>query len=768
MQKTLVAIFILSYSFSIDVFEEFNPEGVIKRGFVSHSSNNVFSYLTQKIDCQQLKDFGDFYKELNSEHVAFPKIGNSSKNKLNDKSISISPQTCVIYFENLLNLDQKLFWNNYSLVKSFTGFISDLVMKKYTDPFFISVDSFAYQPSTQRYVFIDIKRLYKPKKLDETSNDAEKIQKFESKMFESFIASILTSKIPFSNHEMKILQNRGVDTKQISLLSILNVERVMKNIVERLFETSNTATNFVDANSLSFESQDLEIIVTLGKEKRTFYLFDSNDTIIFYLCKTSEYIDKCINVDETFVNSKHNFYIDFALRYDVDIRESNYIQNSEPKVSYRVIEIFLIFKSIQLPGITSNNIVLSDHVMNKDHENSFIIFCQKESNEVTIGIANTFNQESQTFAIFDRPLKNKGNIRIRQVSPFILERKNKACNSPNTRIYQINGYKKQISIFIDENIPELMVISHTKTKNERQYLILKKCEDEFSSNQIWVSKSEYSLTYDMKTATFPSEVILKSDTENPIFNKYLCYRMPEADKLEYSLKADVQYLDNFSWNFNNDRGQSDESIVYLNRSGKKIDSGFNFSKFVWPKTDDFVVFISIRKEATSSDYDVQAVYFKEKNQLYEILDANDKRINIKSFPLTLTFNAPNSSKKKNLADDAIENFEAVYLSDNEIIYQLDISSFKECFPRFKVEDKTNLKIFCSNWGIVSDGKKINQSSVTRDGLKRIINQSRTKPVENTTTPKEDTQKPGTVKRSELIEKILLAQRKELEQMKFAI
>ena len=727
MSKFLIGVLILSFTVSADLFKEFDPSPMIKGGLVSPSSKNVFSYLYKEIDCGKLKLFGELYKNYQYDYVAYPKIEKGSKSKLTDNA----PQTCRIYFENLLKLDQNAYWNAYSLVKSFDYFLIDLVNKGYRNPFSISIDSFAYKPSIQRYVFIDIKRLYVPPKLQKSSIDIQYKRHFRKTMAEAFFKSIVESKIPLTLSEVTIFSSNFANTYNNNLVTF-EKKTVQKKIVKEILNTFVKKDRSDNQTKLVLELKLQQLSVSLGKEKRTFNFENPEAIFMLYLCRTKSSTDECINVNETYLNNENNnFYIEDYLRYDVDIRESSYVEYESTKASKKIIEIFLVFVPKNYPGIVPRNYVFFKDKIDSNDEKNVIILCENESKKVKIGVASTFNKEAQTFNADINAIFIRGNEPINQISPSYLGGKFNACNQPNTKMFLIDGSDKHVMILINEFSSALLVYSHVKTEKESQFLILKQCDFSQPENLLFLSEGKPILTYNQKSVIFPSDVVLKYDDNTQAKIEYSCFNSRDSNLLEYKLKLDRQIVNFFIWNFNTNMDNTKQSVVYLNTSNKRVDPGFRFSRFAWPKTNHNVIFISIFKKTSDSNYDIQAVYFNEKNELIEIFSSDKKEISVSSSPQNLLYDEEDSNKKIKHVDEPIEKNDSVYLSGNEIVYQLEISNFQKCHPELKIENKNNIRIICASCLLSCDGKKIETSSISRNGLLKVINQSKLQSSENT-------------------------------------
>lgn len=720
MSKFLIAVLILSFTISTDLFQEFDSSQIIKRGLVSPTSKTVFSYIYKEIDCGKLKQFGELYKKYQYDYVAYPKIEKGSNKKLTDNT----PQTCKIYFENLLELDQNTYWNAFSLVKSFNYFLKDLVSKDYRNPFPISINSFAYKPSIQRYAFIDIKRLYTPPKLEKLSIDIQYKKHFRKTMAETFFKSIVKSMIPLTLSEVTIFTSNFANTYDNKLVTF-ETKAIQKKIVKEILNTFDNRDGSDNQTKLVLELKVQQLSVGLGKEKRTFNFENPEAIFMLYLCRTKSSTDECINVNETYlINDKNNFYIEDNLRYDVDIRESSYIDYANSKSSKKIIEIFLVFVPKDNPGIVPSDYVFFKDKMDSNVEKNVIILCENESKKVKIGVASSFNNEAQTFNVDIYATFIRGNEPIHQIPPSYLGGKFDGCNEPNTKVFLIDGSDKHVMVLINQFSNALLVYSHAKTDKESQFLILKQCDFSQPGNHLFLSEGKPILTYNQKSAIFPSEVVLKYDDNSQKKIEYSCFNSRGTNLLDYKLSLERQIVDFFIWNFNMNKDETSQSVVYLNTSNIRVDPGFRFSRFAWPKTNDYVIFISIFKKTSDSQYDIQAVFFNEKKELIEVLSSDKKQISFSSFPQNLLYDEEDSNKKTNRVDQPIEQNESVYLSGNEIVYQLEISNFKKCHPQLKIEDKKNIRIHCASCLFSCDGTKIKTSSISRNGLLKVITQSK--------------------------------------------
>ena len=311
--------------------ETFNPHEHITNGFVNPSSTTAHSFYQVSTSCESYKTWYSEYEKLERNGVFLPHILKHPQD--------VDDQTeCDIFFKNLFTINLKFYKNTSALIESFKHLLSVLEKENTYKPFEIKVESFAYEPLTRRFVFVDIDKLEmktdfeiseKIEKLEtsevteysensERSENSRKSKTFEKsvisqsselpenseksedlknttfgqKMAKKFFDSLIYERIPLTLFDLKIFEKYNIKIsnypvnliykgkpRKISLIGNINIEKDMKNPSLLTIEVLNHKSYF-------------ELNIIQDKQITKFTEIQKIDTFIIYVCQRSNPTNK--------------------------------------------------------------------------------------------------------------------------------------------------------------------------------------------------------------------------------------------------------------------------------------------------------------------------------------------------------------------------------------------------------------------------------------------------------------------------------------------
>ena len=287
---------------------------------------------------------------------------------------------------------------------------------------------------------------------------------------------------------------------------------------------------------------------------------------------------------------------------------------------------------------------------------------------------------------------------IIQISPNHLSDKYPGFNKQVKRIFYIPEAVKNSIFIVDSSKKYLNKILIQKFKHEYYPLIIQSCDESSSSVSFSPDPKNTKLEYKSTTKTYPSPIVFLDLYSYELFKSF-CFKGISEDIPILNLDITISTTDSFIWNFNmyNEANGKKSNISYVYSIQQKDASipKFNFNNFAWPIANLDVVYISIYQTA-SNKYSTQVVFFKKDGQLFNIL--NNKNITkAETANLPFKFIYSKKSTGKNLIDLSFSNFDAVYLSHTEIVYQVEIPEFKKCNPSLIIENENTIRVWCMSW-----------------------------------------------------------------------
>ena len=682
-------------------------------GLTHPSTNLAHSFYYKSIPCEKVYDnkkvdiveqWKKYYKKLEEKGAFLPKVLTDFK-KADDK------ENCFIFFKNLFASKVEMYRNLDLLIVSLKKFVEALNAAKIYGDFDITYSSFAYEPSTRRYVFIDIDkleqkqpnlRLYTP-----------------SYVFGSFLKSLIKRNINLTKNQLDDLKRLG------------GVKFDYPS--ELIYETTqNQLTLVKDINSYRTENPYSPLIVEMDNKKGHFDLkvsyagnkisFDQiqlKDSLSIYLCRlnNNSYDLKCSNIDErnSLTKFTKKFYLpkDQVVEFEVQesiVQHNRWYTDEKKPIFY---EIFIIAKPKNAVGLLKSK---TYYTANSPFEltDKDLFFCETNDNKLHISYINDHLHYSSRYNIQLTELNPEILDRIIQVSPHH-RKSNHFSNTPVIkRVFYLPELKKKSIFVYDHQTINLKSILTHKLEFEILPLFVVPCNDSFLKVFFSADPSNLVLEYNSEKQTYPSPIKFSK-------NNYFCLKEIKGDVLTLGLDQEKLENERYVWNFNTcnirqGKKSNKSCLIYIQRNEDELPN-FEFTKFAWPIASLEVVYISIRRFASDQPYFTQVVYFKEDNILHNII-YNKKFIEIDTpkLPVNFVYNEANDYWTTKLVKRPFKEYDAVYLSDSEIVYQVEIPGFQKCHPILKLENEDTIRIWCESSMFGYTHPKPYDSKTPTDGL----------------------------------------------------
>lgn len=731
MLKILVLFLLSDISVSLNEFSVFYDSNLVKKGLIS-SSRDKYSYISKRMECQKLEGLKSFYDEDITRYIAKPKVEKDFETKVKEDPT----QLCKYYFVNVVNLDFKMYQYGNSLIESFKDLIDLLIEHSFNKSFSISVESFAFQPSSLRFLFIDIEKLI----LEKGSLDEDK--SFQEKMATDFLKSIKNLNMPILSSDLEILYEMGADQSQYPIDQAIE-GKIQKTILsEKLFKNDKFTREKTLTLNFIVKKNTLDFQLTVGMKKRNFTFQNKNEKYMLFICNDKTPYNQCMIVQDDYVSGVNKKSMNFSnesykdLKYDIEVQEANYNDGEESETKKKIFIVYFKLSKISYAKLSYKNLSFFDITFNPNENGKDIVMCETQNRKLIIGSINDFSTKKESFVLKNDIKVKKGNEQIYQIAPSVLDSRFEVCHQMHTKVYLIKMSDKQIILTSGGIRQELNSFTLRTIETEIPLLNLKECSRPLDNSDIQLDEDRRVLTYNGKEVSYPSQVVLRTDKSSQATiegdcafskpNKTFLYRLENVSLEKSKLK--------WNWNFNSHENyktnESQNSNVFLTSSENKSSAGFKFRNFVWPLNQPYIVFISIVFDSSSSKYKVKAGFYKDSKELYEIVPRYGDSIEFSTFPEDMTFNEKNAYLSTELNTMSFEKYDSVYMSETEVVYQLNTPNFKNCYPKLMIEKTKGLRIYCGPCAAFCDGQKMDRSQISHIGLKKVAEQAEPRNVIN--------------------------------------
>ena len=315
---------------------------MISGGITYPSSDKAYSFFHKPISCDKVEKWNEDYKNIEIYEPLLPKILKAYDKKDDQKD-------CHIFFKNLFDLDLKIYQNIPALIESFKKLMTALEEATVYGHFRLKLDSFAYEPSTRRYIFIDIDKLNLRKKDDSIKNIKKELVQIFLNLLELNNLVLTSDEVT----ELKIIGNYNYEYSR---------NFVEKSELDRLtiVQDINSYRNNNDSVALTIELKEngnfFDLKVSHEGKVTTFDKIRKEDPFAIYLCRQGKEPSstECSIIDEKDKsNDTYNYFLKKDLRIDIEVHESytqpNKWNTDDNKRTF--YEIFIMTKSKYAPGI---------------------------------------------------------------------------------------------------------------------------------------------------------------------------------------------------------------------------------------------------------------------------------------------------------------------------------------------------------------------------------------------------------------------------------
>lgn len=702
--------------------EIFDPEAEITNGVFTPQPDLAYSFFHKSVDCLKLTKWKEEYTKLKNSSAPLPNILKIHENPdINNE--------CHIFFKDIFIMNLKISRNTSSLIGSFKELLSALEKEKKYKYFDISFKSFAYQPETRSFVFVDIENL------ETLDNSASESGSFKKEMAKSFLDSLRIAGVSLSIFDLIDLKELEVDINKFPQDKIYKDKLRSINIVN----DPNLEAEKSNPSSFTIQIEKRENIFdfkVIHKTQETAYnLIRRKDTFKIFLCKEKYSIDlDCSDVKVTAMDPKfvQAFLITNNQRIDIEVQES-FVQHNNWNLNekYRNKAFYDIF--IILRNVNSFGIVGSERFYNQnnffDILDNDLILCETTSQKLVTYYTRNDTPYVNTYMMDSLPIKLEPKYQLKkisQISPYLLKDPSFIFPEEVRRVFHIpQGAVKNI---LKKNIQSGRIesIYYFDVDIATQLLILSECKNPSNRFSLQPQSDHTQLIHNSSGKKYPSQISLMSDGSSITKECKLCLKKSDESSSSLTFEEGDTSKRFFRWNFNSHDQAKDhysiKSIVYLSDKYIDDDPGFQYKDFKWPKVGQYVLFISVLKQNSSSNFSIQVAFYKDDNMAYNILYSDKSEMSFSKLPSYFSYNKDNSRDDKT-STQYFSDCDAVYLSDNEVIYQFEINDFKKCNPILKLESDSTFRIYCEFCPFSCDGTRLAGKTLS-EGLKRVTYQAK--------------------------------------------
>ena len=689
------------------------------KGIANSSSNSAHSLYRKSISCKKANQWNQNYLQLEQNGAPLPEIFKNFEEKDGQKD-------CDIFFKNLFILDLKLYQNTSLLVRSFIELVEALDQTNIRPLFDISQSSFAYEPSTRRYVFIDIDKL----ELKIEDEDSPFNNQFPEELVIRFLLSLEKEKLILTTSDLEDLFSLSSNLNIIPPDLVVNDNVRTITLLDKIDlgkSPESDSTLIVSTIDRGFK---IDLTVVFGNNVVEFEYIRDIDTFTIYLCKTAsnDFDIECSDFFEKGINpigaQQHRIRND--QRVDIEVLESvaqynNLIKNKNQSF----YEIFIIVKSKDSPGIAQSTAFFNSKKQLNIQDDDLIL-CETITNELIVLYNLNTNPSTKTYSMDYKALQIVNSNEIVQISPYHLN--NQVPTNPEQikRIFYLSQAAKKSIFTLDESEKLLKMISIEKFEVGPEPLFLKECEDTTIDLTFSADPNNRELKFGSLRKKYPSPIIFMRNYVSTSKVDKFCFKENKEGVSILSLDKKIMTFKSFEWNFNSyyqpEQSTSNQNIVYFKDIPYVPDFGLRSKNFKWPIAKPYSVFISIFKK-TFDDYFTRAVFYDEKYTLYNINYNKKTHLKTKKVPKSLTCDIENSLFKNDDVTLSFSQFDAVYQAEREVVYQLDIPNFKDCHPILKFNKiERNIQIHCQYWVKEKSNPILPGSEKLTEGLERVTTQ----------------------------------------------
>lgn len=714
------------------------PGSMVVKGLIENSDQKINSYISKAYRCDTVIEF---------QHIRLTKaLFCDVKFVKSFESYNGNVKMCEMYYINVVSMNHEKNWMSRSIVTSFNQFLNQHQRDDFFDVTSISFDKFAYSVKLQKFVYTEINDL--------SSDDFTDKPKRKVEMASFFFKSLAKSKVTLTDLDLKAFSLMGVKTdgypvplraNYLQYLKIMSTKSITDILYPGQFYIIPPKGGWMFDRAVTESNTAAGFTIEFNEFTQQISIYDSKIEYAVFICERQKMDDNCVAVNENDFRNRYlrDIHIE-GVRFEVEIQESFYMDTlSEGKPRIRFFQIYFIIVKDTFPGIIPNRIAILNE---KEYESEFkgnYFICETESKR--IAIYKIGSEERYEYSIKKNPIKMKGYPTLTQIPiSYQASEKLKECNRPNAKKFFLLPDGKQVVLTTSDDKKVLRSISLRDLNEGKLFSILEECKTKPDDTSFKLDDTRTVISFNGMSVRFPSDVILrpentikknedkkdedkknedkknedeKKDQENNekttgangdekavnIEATCVVYNEKDNSAFNYTFKEENKddiLKTNFKWNFNLDDESSSmkqkRTIVYVGASENKYKSDFYFSNFVWPIPRRYIVYISFTKDPSEKIFNLRVAEYYQDNVITEIHFSNLAQHKLSSLPEELIYNNKSSSVFTELVTKPFKDVDVVYLSESEIVYQVQIPDFFDCNAVLELANKDkSLRIKCS-------------------------------------------------------------------------
>lgn len=728
----LMTVLAWSFGFARSVTKLKDPPEV-NGGLITEGDDGIYSFYKDSVRFDYLDEFLRLYKTFLGYKVPLAQlIGYTGCERNGDE--------CDLYYKNVFKMDKQVTWNDGTFVPNFISVLEGFAKAKKTKLLPLEVDSMMYNPVSRRFEFVGLAEFYK---------SSEKLidQKyFFSLLLEKMVSDLQNSNFDYTEKDKYALQSftdvtkeaaKAIREKVIGKGNAFDSSRYLPEFVESATseasskESSSLTVSYRKVKSrTSSQKSTLLLEYTIeGKTKEWGRASLDSDAVSLFLCNVVIKVQmschplkvkKGQDSQEWFYYSGKN-----GSHLKVEVQSGTILSGYTESYFY---EIYLIITPGNFPSLTLSEI---SHQVKKFDENTEYLFylCESHLGLFQIRTSEPTNFEKQYFEA-KRHVEIDKDLQIFQVKHSSVDIT--TCPKFARSIYGVILSKKKSLFVVDETTDSNAGLFIHDSSSKPEPFFSNACQTSEPDIQIIEKIGENTLKFGGVEITYPKEVVIKSSkkTSNDIIS---CIRHRNGGFFpSYSYPGQTNFL--FVWNFGShtkeDYGNEKQSLLYLVPWLDEMPT-FSVGKFEYLQKGGAKLLLSISKKAGKAKVYVTVLHLNDKGE-FKLIPNSIENVN---FPVTKFKITKDKADVQSPADAIKEPTEGplsqvpvVYLSEEEVVYKLNVNKLENCSYQLKYSENDNLfEVECSKLefmkGLLGKNKNID-FSVLPEGI-RLMHQLET-------------------------------------------
>ena len=288
-------------------------------------------------------------------------------------------------------------------------------------------------------------------------------------------------------------------------------------------------------------------------------------------------------------------------------------------------------------------------------------------------------------------------------------------------------------LFVKDEKPDKPAEISLIDKKTIDFSIYKACNAPFPEVSVDFRGNSYVLSYNKKEYVLPKfvDLIVTNPSQKNLEN---CLSIESDSKTQ--IKFEYEGIDtklDIYWSFNSsdedEESKSEHLKFYLTENFKTFNSNFVFLSFSYPKFTKEAIFLSVSDRKFQGSVTIQAIYFNEDLEKGILIHSKDEPLIAKNAPIGFYFIKNLALTQSSFPLHSFDKHNVSYLSDDEIVYNINMICTTGLTPEVKVLDYENSKLLIecnlakslSAWIFTSDQIKKNKTELTT-GLITVYDQ----------------------------------------------